>query len=222
MTFFARTTAAAIVFSVATMAHAATDPALDKTLRALDAASAKFQSAEADLRWDTYEKVVRETTSQFGSLYVIRKGTSTEYGATLATKQGATPTKYLHYANGKGDMYETVTKKNTTFSTGQDKARAESLLTLGFGGSGKDLEKAWTITQQGTEVIDGTPTTKLDLVPKDPSVANTFTHITIWVDTARDLSLKQVYYTPEGDTKTTLYTNIRYNMKVDTKKYAKK
>lgn len=222
MTFFARTTAAAIILSVATAAHAATDPALDKTLRALDAASVKFQSAEADLRWDQFEKVVRETTSQFGSIYVIRKSGSTEYGATLATKQGASPTKYLHFVNGKGDMYDTIAKKDTTFSAGQDKARAESFMTLGFGGSGKDLEKAWTITQQGTEIIDSIPTVKLDLVPKDPSVANMFTHITIWVDTTRGISLKQLWYTPEGDTRTAYYTNIRYNTKVDTKKYAKK
>lgn len=222
MNLFARTTAAAIVLSVATAAHAATDPALDKTLRAMDAASVKFQSAEADLRWDSFEKVVRETTSQFGSVYVIRKGSSSEYGATLATKQGAAPTKYLHFADGKGYMYDTIGKKTTGFSAGQDKARAESFLTLGFGGSGKDLEKQWTITQQGTETVDNVSTVKLDLVPKDPSVANMFTHVLIWIDTTRGISLKQLSYTPEGDTRTAYYTNIRYNTKVDTKKYSKK
>jgi len=223
MTFFARTTAAAaIVLTTFTAAHAANDPALDKTLRDLDAASAKFQSAEADLRWDQFEKVVRETTSQFGSVYVIRKGSSTEYGATLTSKQGTPPTKYLHFANGKGDMYDMIAKKDTPLNAGQDKARVESFITLGFGGSGKDLEKQWTITQQGTETVDNVSTVKLDLVPKDPSVANMFTHVTIWIDTTRGISLKQLSYTPEGDTRTAFYTNIRYNKSVDTKKYAKK
>lgn len=223
MTFFARTTAAAaIVLSTFTAAHAANDPALDKTLRELDAASAKFQSAEADLRWDQFEKVVRETTSQYGSIYFVRKSGYTETGAMLSPKAGAPPTKYLHFANGKGDMYDTISKKSTPFNAGQDKARAESFLTLGFGGSGKDLEKAWTITQQGTETVDGVSTAKLDLVPKDASVANMFTHITIWVDTTRGISLKQLSYTPEGDTRTAYYTNIRYNKPVDTKKYAKR
>jgi len=216
------TAAAAIVLTTFTAAHAANDPALDKTLRDLDAASAKFQSAEADLRWDQFEKVVRETTSQFGSVYVIRKGSSTEYGATLTSKQGTPPTKYLHFANGKGDMYDMIAKKDTPLNAGQDKARVESFITLGFGGSGKDLEKQWTITQQGTETVDNVSTVKLDLVPKDPSVANMFTHVTIWIDTTRGISLKQLSYTPEGDTRTAFYTNIRYNKSVDTKKYAKK
>jgi hypothetical protein len=40
-------------------------------------------------------------------------------------------------------------------------------------------------------------------------VRNTYTHITIWVDLARDISLKQVFFTPSGDTDTTIYSNIR-------------
>ena len=220
--FWKQAAVAVVAMSGVLSAHAATDPALDKTLRALDAASVKFQSAEADLRWDQFEKIVRETTSQFGSIYFVRKSGYTETGATLTNKTGAAPLKYLHFANGKGDMYDTVAKKSTPFNAGQDKARAESFLTLGFGGSGKDLEKAWTITQQGVETVDGVSTAKLDLVPKDPSVANMFTHVTIWVDTTRGISLKQVSVTPEGDMRTALYTNIRYNKPVDTKKYNKR
>jgi outer membrane lipoprotein-sorting protein len=128
--------------------------------------------------------------------------------------------KYLHFAGGKGDMYDAVSKKTTSFSVGENKARAESFLTLGFGGSGKDLQQAWTVTLQGTETVDGTAATKFDLVPKDPSVGEMFTHVTIWLDLTRGVSLKQIFYTPEGDTRTSYYTHIRYNTSIDTKKYA--
>jgi outer membrane lipoprotein-sorting protein len=60
---------------------------------------------------------------------------------------------------------------------------------------------------------------KLDLVSKDPSVRNNFTHITIWVDPVRDVSLKQVGFTPSGDTDTTLYTNIKLNQPIDLKAF---
>jgi hypothetical protein len=63
-------------------------------------------------------------------------------------------------------------------------------------------------------------TRKLDLVSKDPSVRNTFTHITIWVDPTRAISLKQQFFTPSGDYRTAIYTNIRYNQPVDAKPYA--
>jgi outer membrane lipoprotein-sorting protein len=95
----------------------------------------------------------------------------------------------------------------------------ESFLTLGFGGSGTALEKQWTITSQGTETIDGVQTAKLDLVPKQESVKNTFTHAVIWVDPARGVSLKQQFFTPSGDQRINLYTNIKLNGKVDTKPF---
>ncbi len=197
-------------------AHAATDPALDKALRQMDAASAKFQSAEADFKWDNYEKVVRDTTTQTGSTYFQRTKRGTEMGAIITSPS----LKYLHFADGKGAMYESASKKLTPFDAGQNRGRAESFLTLGFGGSGKDLERAWTVTLQGTETMDNTPTVKLDLVPKDPATAQSFTHAVVWIDTARAISLKQEFFTPEGDTRTTYYTNIRYNTKINTRKYA--
>jgi hypothetical protein len=63
-------------------------------------------------------------------------------------------------------------------------------------------------------------TTKLNLVSKDPGVRNMFTHIIIWVDPARGISLKQEFFTPSEDTRTTFFTDIRYNQSVNTKPYA--
>ena len=37
---------------------------------------------------------------------------------------------------------------------------------------------------------------------------------------ARGISLKQQFVTPSGDSKTTYFTNIRYNQKVDTNAFA--
>ncbi|AFL89630.1 outer membrane lipoprotein-sorting protein [Terriglobus roseus DSM 18391] len=221
MNRFARMTIAALFLSATTVAaHAATDPVLDKVLRQLDTSSVKFQSAEADLQWDNYEKIVKETTSQYGQTYFLRKGGTIEVGITLAQKQGAAPTKYIHFANGKGDMYDAVAKKVTGFNAGENRSRVESFLALGFGGSGKDIEKSYTVALQGMEPVDGVTTAKLDLVPKDAETAQTFSHITMWIDTSRDIPLKQVTYTPEGDTRTAFYRNVRYNTPVDTKKYA--
>ena len=196
--------------------RAATDPALDKALRQMDAASAKFQSAEADLRWEFFEKVVRDTTVQTGSTYFLRTKSGTEMGAIITQPS----VKYLRFSNGKGSLYDAVSKKLTPFDAGKDRSRVESFLTLGFGGSGKDLERSWTVTLQGNETVDGVAAVKLDLSPKDSATAQTFTHVVVWVDTARAISLKQQFFTPEGDTRTTYYTHIRYNTTVDTKKYA--
>jgi hypothetical protein len=62
-------------------------------------------------------------------------------------------------------------------------------------------------------------TAKLDLVSKDPGVRNSITHVTIWVDAERGISLKQVFYMPSEDRRTVVNTNIRLNQKVDLKPY---
>jgi hypothetical protein len=38
-----------------------------------------------------------------------------------------------------------------------------------------------------------------------------FTHVTLWIDPALDVSLKQQFFQPSGDINTATYTNIRYN-----------
>lgn len=209
-------TLVAAVALTASSAHAANDPALDKVLRQMDTASAAFKSAEADLKWDFYEKVVRDTTTQTGTTYFLRTKSGTEMGAVITSPS----LKYLHFANGKGWLYDAVAKKTTPFDAGKNRTQVESFLTLGFGGSGKDLESAWKIAALGNETIDGTPTVKLDLTPKDPATAQTFTHVLVWIDPVRAISLKQQFFTPEGDTRTTYYTHIRYNTPIDLKKYA--
>ena len=192
---------------------------LDADLRALDASSAKFKTAEADFKWDFYELVVKETTTQIGSIYYRKNGNKLDMGAKINPPSA----KYISYKDGKLAVFDPGTKDLKLYDTGKNKAQAESFLTLGFGGSGSDLGKAWTITDLGAEQMsDGgatVPVTKLDLVSKDPGVRNMFSHIVIWVDLNRAISLKQQFFTPAGDYRTAIYTNIRYNQNINTAPY---
>lgn len=188
---------------------------LDEVLRQMDAASLKFQSAEADFRWDLYELVVKETTTQTGTIYFRKQGTITVMGARVVLPS----IKLIEFRNGILRLFEPNTNHLTIIEATKNKAQLESFLTLGFGGSGKDLANAWTISDLGDETIDGVKTAKLDLVAKDPAVRNNCTHMTIWVDPVRGISLKQSFYMPSGDYRTAVYANIKYNQKVDEKPY---
>jgi len=193
--------------------------ALDAALRDLDAGSTRFKTAEADFQWDFYEVVVKETTTQHGSIYFKKNGGKLEMGSKI-NPPGA---KYLAYKDGKLAVFDPATKDLKILTAGQNKAQYESFLTLGFGGSGSDLAKAWTVTDLGTEQMsDGAatvPVTKLDLVSKDSGVRNMFSHITIWVDLNRAISLRQQFFTPAGDYRTATYTNNRYNQNINTAPY---
>jgi outer membrane lipoprotein-sorting protein len=188
---------------------------LDGVLRQMDAASLKFQSAEATFRWDLYERVVKQTTTQTGTIYFKKQGTTTVMGAKVEQPS----VKIIEFRNGIVRLFEPSTNHLTIIDATKNKAQFESFLTVGFGGSGKDLAKAWTISDLGDEVIDGVQTAKLDLVAKDPAVRNNCTHMTIWVDPVRGIQLKQSLYMPSEDYRTAVYTDIKYNQKVDEKPY---
>lgn len=218
-----RRIAASLLFSAVIIAPAGAQPKpgnLDLVLHQLDESAAKFRSAEADLRWDFYERVVRETTTQTGSIFFKRENDKTIMGAKILPPSA----RFLEYRDNLLRIYDPGTNHITIFSTKDNQAQAESFLTLGFGGSGTDLAKAWTISDLGTEPLnDGekmVTTAKLDLVSKNQSVRNMFTHIIIWVDTARGISLKQQLFTPSEDVRTSTYTHIRYNQPINTTPYA--
>jgi outer membrane lipoprotein-sorting protein len=205
----------ALSLSAPAVSHAQTQlPAI------LDAASARFKNAQADLTYDNYTRVVRDHSLEKGSLFIERSGNTESMGAVFYDPGNSAAARIINYDNGVLRIYTPGTNQEDVFSAGANQAKYDTYLTLGFGGSGKDLAKNWNITDQGQETINGIATEKLDLVSKDPAVLANFTHITIWIDPARGVSVRQIFYAPNGDTRTADYTNIRENQTIDRKPYA--
>jgi negative regulator of sigma E activity len=204
-----------LAFSLGVAGAEPSNAQLEATLKKLDAASARFSSAQAVFHKDLYNKLVGDHTPQDGSVYFIRSGGSVQMGAKI-DGPGA---RIAEYKNGvlrdliPGRCYNTVQASG-------NKAKFDSFLTLGFGGSGKDLANAWDITDLGQETLDGVKVEKLDLVSKEQSVRNNYTKVTLWMDLDRGISLKQVLLSPSGDIDTATYTKVRLNEKnVDKKPF---
>lgn len=216
--------AGSLVLFVNAAGHAApaqaTQGRLKTVLAEMDAGSARFRSAEASIQKQQYEKIVDDTTTETGTIYFLRSRGSMQVGARFNPPD----TQTMEYKDGLLRLYTAGTNHIAQYSaSGANQARFETFLTLGFGGSGRELAKQWTITDRGSEPMnDGSrkvQVEQLDLVSKDPSVRNNFTHITIWVDLARDVSLKQEFFTLSGDTQTAVYSNIRLNQPINLKAF---
>jgi len=187
---------------------------LQKVIAELDAAAAKFSSAQADFTWDQFTAVVQEHETQTGTIYFERKKGVIRMAADLKQDNGKDAPKTVVYDGAEVNFYEPTIKQLTTVKAGANRGQFESFLTLGFGGSGTDLEKNWKVSLLGIEPMDGVSVAKLDLVPKEQKVLEMFTHVTIWVEPSRGINHKQIFYQPSGDLRTTTYKNIRYNTPV--------
>src|ERR1700761_7958176 len=112
---------------------------LEKVLSQMDAASQKFQSAQADFSWDQLTAVVQSHEITTGTIAFRRAGSGTEMIAHVKTDNGQPAPKDNLYKNRELAYYQPTIKQQTIFSAGANRQQYEGFLTLGFGGSGKDL-----------------------------------------------------------------------------------
>ena len=173
------------ILILAPFAAMAQNAELQKVLAEMDTASAKFQSAQADFVWDQYTAVVQSHDYQKGTIAFRRVGNATEMVAHVKTENDQPARKDVLYKGGELDFYQPALKQETILNAG---ANVERYLTLGFGGSGKDLAANWNIAYQGTETIDGVETAKLDLTPKQRRQQPVHAHHRVGRHEARNLA----------------------------------
>ena len=186
------------------------DGNLESVLTQMDNGSANFRSAEADLLWEQYQKVVDETDTQKGKIYFRRTNKEMQAAIHITSPDQ----KDVLYTDSKVRLYQPRIDQVTEHDASKNKEAAESFLALGFGGRGHDLLTQYDVQLGGSEAVDGMQTTKLELTPKSPKVRNMFDKIILWVDPPRDISLRQQFIEPSGDYRTTRYMNIKLNGKI--------
>ena len=182
---------------------------LEGVLSAMDGASEKFRSAQADLNSQQYQKVVDETDVQKGKVYFRRKNKDLEMKLDIAQPES----KYVLVREGKAQLYQPGIDQVTEYAIA-NKEEAEGMFALGFGGRGHDLLKSFSVKYAGDETVDGANTAKLELTPKAQRVHNMFSLITLWIDASRGVSLKQQFDEPSGDYRRAFYTNIKLNPRI--------
>jgi outer membrane lipoprotein-sorting protein len=183
----------------------------DRVLRKLDVAAANFRSTSADFQTDAVQSdPIPDTETQKGSIYYERTGKKSFRMAAHIREINKKPTeKFYSYVAGTFKLFEGGnTDQVTTFTKA---SQFESYMMLGFGASGKDLEEKWEIKYLGPETLDGVKTEKLELVAKDAAVRKNFPKITVWMDTDRGISLKQIFDEGPGQYRVGVYFNIKVN-----------
>jgi outer membrane lipoprotein-sorting protein len=202
------------IFSIALLpSRTALADDLNQVLQKLDVAAKNFHTTSASVEFDTIQTdPIPDKDVKTGTAYYERKGNSFQMAAHM-TKHNDGPSQQAYVFSG-GALRISDTGKAGDAKTYTQAGKYESYLMLGFGASGTDLQDKWTVTYDGTEMIGGVKTDKLELVAKDPSVRKNIPKVTIWLDTARAVSLKQVFDEGEGESRICTYTNIKVNQGV--------
>jgi outer membrane lipoprotein-sorting protein len=220
MTFFGKSLFMkhlAVVSLLALLALTAVSPALaaddlEKVLARLDASAAKFKSAQADITWDNVQTApIEDKDTQVGTVLFERKDGQVQMALHIKTDNGKPVLKDMVYAGGVGKLYEPKLKQMQVFKVGDKRSQLDTFLTLGFGGSGKELTKNWTVSYAGTEAVGGVSAAKLQLVPRDAEVAKSAPKVLLWVDLDKGVAVKQQRFDPSGNYVIFSYGNLKLN-----------
>jgi outer membrane lipoprotein-sorting protein len=200
------------ILTAAFLLAAATPPLdaqdLKTVLAKLDTAAANFRSTSADFQFDSYQTdPVPDKDTQKGVVYYERSGKSFQMAAHINEENGKPIPKVYKYAKDEFQLYEKIPNQVTTYKND----KVGGYLLLGFGASGKDLSDKWDITYAGEETLDNVKSDKLELVAKDPAVRKNILKVTVWMDTARGVSLKQVFDEGQGQSRVCVYFNFKFN-----------
>jgi len=184
---------------------------LDSVLKKMDETAAHFQTAQADFVFEQYQKVVDETDTQKGTVYYRKAGQQIEMMAEFTDPDK----KFVLYKDGKLQVYQPKIEQVIEYSAGANQQELESLMVLGFGGSGQDLKKSYDVTYQGEESIAGTQTAKLQLIPKNDKLRSNLPQIILWIDLASGISVQQKLMQTQGDYRLAKYSAIKVNAKIN-------
>jgi outer membrane lipoprotein-sorting protein len=89
---------------------------------------------------------------------------------------------------------------------------------LGFGTSGRDLQRGYEIALDGTEQISGQSASKLVLSPKQAAVKEQLSKVEIWIPANSGYPVQQKFYNPSGNYRLVTYTNFQLNPPLGTLK----
>ena len=182
---------------------------LGRVLKELDKSAANFRSTTADFEFDTTQTdPFPDKDVMTGTAYYERKGTTFSMAAHVQKENDKDAPRTYMYSGGMLKLFQPMIDQVTSFKSA---SKFESYLMLGFGASGKDLADKWEIKYAGQETVGGVKTEKLELVAKDMTLRKNLLKVTVWLDAARGVSLKQVFEFPQSVMRVCTYSNIKTN-----------
>ena len=181
---------------------------LESVLKQLDTQAGEFHSLTADLERTKVTVVVNDKSTESGQIFVRRDD---KMRIELTQPDPRTILR-------DGDnfyIYNPKIHRVEEYNLGKKKSLVDQFLLLGFGTSGSELKKGYSVTLQGEETLDNQKVVLLELTPKSDEVRNQLSKIQLWIDESTWLPAQQKFYeTGSGDYFIIRYKNMVRNVRI--------
>src|ERR1700676_3062082 len=200
----------AFVFSW-TLAAAPVNPDL---LQRLDSAATHFQSMSATVTYLTHTDVIDENITETGSVVMKKVAPGEVQGLINFT---APNQRSVTFEKRNVQIYYPKIKTLQVYDLEEHGEQLDKFLMIGFGTSGSELAKDYTMTVVGTEALKtagGGQAIHLELIPKSGEAREYVKKLELWIPEHGDpYPLREKITEPSGNSRTMTYGNLNINPK---------
>lgn len=198
------------LFAVAVAAPFAisADPLTDLQER-MDRAANQFQSMTAQVTYITHTDVINENTTETATVVMKKVHSGEAKGRVDFTSPDV---KTVTFAKQVVQVYYPKINTVQIYRLDKHAEQLDKFLMIGFGTSGTELAKDYTMKFLGTESINGQETDHIELVPKSNEARQYVSKLELWIPTAGEpYPVREKISQPSGDYKLVTYSDVKIN-----------
>ena len=181
--------------------------ALKDVLGRLDQASKTFHASSANVRWTKHTAVLNDDDTQTG----IALQAKTARGF-LGRIDITAPDKKTYTFEGRTvQMFYPNAKEVQIIDVGAQGEQVSQFLMLGFGTSGAELERAYSVQLVGEENVGGERAAHLALVPKSERARELVKQVDLWLSDKGSYPVQEKILEKSGDYNLIAFSGVQLN-----------
>jgi len=180
---------------------------LEQVLAVMDKAGPAFRDLSASLQRVDFTPVLKETEESPALIWMKRAGPRDV--RLLVDIKGANP-RMIAFEKATAELYYPKMQSVDVYNLGKSRSLVDQFLLLGFGSTGGELKRSYSMRLLGEQQISGETTTHIELVPLAAAVLEHMRKAELWIG-AGGYPLQQKIYTPSTEY-TFTYSNVKLNI----------
>lgn len=181
--------------------------ALEDVLARMDQSAKSFRTFSAKIKRTEYTDVLHSSDVTEGAERVMKlRGQP----VTILEFFGQNP-QTIRLSGRTAEVYYPNAKRVEVWDAGKYAKAANQMLLLGFGTSGTELRKDYEMKLGGSETIGTTPTTRIELVPKDRDLKKQVDKIEMWIPEGGSTPIQVKVSRTSKDYELALYSDVKVN-----------
>lgn len=180
---------------------------LDQVLARMDKEAAIFRQMTAKFTRTDFTAVLNDTRQESGVMWMRKSGKKLEMRGEF-TGQDA---RSFGFRDSKGQLFYPKINTVQIYDLGRQRSLLDQFLLLGFGSSGSEIARNYSIKVAGEEAVGGRRTTRIELVPKSQQVMDQIQKVYLWIPDNAGHPVQQQFMQPGGNYNKVVYSDIQIN-----------